>query len=181
MYVIDITRCHDDLGSDVLVFKDSMDGKRKAINYVKDYAFANYNIYLNNDLLDQSINLDGFSFKDFMKNNYNINVHSDLMIQGFHTEKDNLLFVKFYDDDKKEYPTIYSFSNEDKNTANSVLTYLVNDALIKKYMGEESLYQRYRLDYDNNLFNYSHDNIKCETISLNNKGLLLEDYGGISL
>ena len=58
MYVVDITR--EDNSTDMLVGNDSMSAKSKTINYVMDYVFANYNINLNKDVLDQNLNLDRF-------------------------------------------------------------------------------------------------------------------------
>ena len=88
MYVVDITR-DDDLENDMLIGNDSMSAKSKTINYIMDYVFANYNISLNKDVLDQNLNIDRFSLKQFLNENYKINIKNDLKIQAVPTDKDN--------------------------------------------------------------------------------------------
>lgn len=45
-----------------------------------DYVFANYNINLNKDVLDQNLNLDRFSLQQFLNDNYNLKINNDLKI-----------------------------------------------------------------------------------------------------
>lgn len=175
MYVIDITR---DYGTtDMLCGNNSMDAKNKTLNYIIDYALANYNVDIDKNDLDQSLDLKSFSLKEFMKDNYSISVDNDLKIQSIVTDKDNCLFVK-YQDETTDIPLLYTFNKKQMNVASNVLTFLVNDGLIQKYKDNISEYERMKLDYDRKTLsasNYTAD-IKCDIVSLyNHKGLFLEE------
>lgn len=175
MYVIDITR---DYGStDILCGNDSMDAKRKTINYIINYTLANHNIDIDKNLLDQNLNLESFTLKNFLKENYSLSINDNLIIQSIITDKDNCLFVK-YQDEKNEIPVIYTFNKKDFNIAHNVLTFLFNDGLIQKFKSNISEYDRMKLDYKQKTYcinNYT-ANIKSEIISLyNHKGKFIEE------
>lgn len=173
MYVVDITR-DDDLENDMLIGNDSMSAKSKTINYVMDYVFANYNINLNKDVLDQNLNIDRFSLKQFLNDNYKINIKNDLKIQAVHTDKDNCLFLKTINN-QDDFPSLYAFSNKNKKQAQAYMKYLINDALINKYQDDISEYDRLRVDYNKSIESFSDSYIKCEIISLYKGGLFLEE------
>ncbi len=173
MYVIDITR-DDDLENDMLIGNDSMSAKSKTINYVMDYVFANYNINLNKDVLDQNLNIDRFSLKQFLNDNYKINIKNDLKIQAVPTDKDNCLFLKSINS-QDDFPSLYTFSNKNKKQAQAYMKYLINDALINKYQDDISEYDRLRVDYNKSIESFSDSYIKCEIISLYKGGLFLEE------
>ena len=173
MYVIDITR-DDDLENDMLIGNDSMSAKSKTINYVMDYVFANYNISLNKDVLDQNLNIDRFSLKQFLNDNYKINIKNDLKIQAVPTDKDNCLFLKSINS-QDDFPSLYTFSNKNKKQAQAYMKYLINDALINKYQDDISEYDRLRVDYNKSIESFSDSYIKCEIISLYKGGLFLEE------
>ena len=173
MYVIDITR-DDDLENDMLIGNDSMSAKSKTINYVMDYVFANYNINLNKDVLDQNLNIDRFSLKQFLNDNYKINIKNDLKIQAVPTDKDNCLFLKSINS-QDDFPSLYTFSNKNKKQVQAYMKYLINDALINKYQDDISEYDRLRVDYNKSIESFSDSYIKCEIISLYKGGLFLEE------
>lgn len=173
MYVVDITR-DDDLENDMLIGNDSMSAKSKTINYVMDYVFANYNISLNKDVLDQNLNIDRFSLKQFLNDNYKINIKNDLKIQAVPTDKDNCLFLKSINS-QDDFPSLYTFSNKNKKQAQAYMKYLINDALINKYQDDISEYDRLRVDYNKSIESFSDSYIKCEIISLYKGGLFLEE------
>lgn len=175
MYVVDITRTKDEMSSDILLGKDSMDAKRKTIDYIQAYAFANYNVCIDDDVIDQNLNIDSFSFKEFFKNNYSVNIDKDLIIQAFPTNKDNCLLVKYYDEEKDGIPLIYVFNKNDNNKANNLMVYLINDALINKNVDDLSNYEKIKQNYNCNLDIYKYDSIKCEKISLYNNELFIEE------
>lgn len=175
MFVIDITRCNDQNTNDMLVGKDSMEAKSKTINYIIDYAFANYSIYIDKDLLDQELNIKEFSLKKFLENNYSKTINDDLLIQSILTDKDNCFFVKHFDQNVDSMPNVYIFNKKEIKNANSTFVYLVNDSLIKKYSDDLEYYEEIKLDSKNKIFNYSSKDINCETISLYNGGLFLEE------
>lgn len=173
MYVVDITR-DDDLENDMLIGNDSMSAKSKTINYVMDYVFANYNINLNKDVLDQNLNIDRFSLKQFLNDNYKINIKNDLKIQAVPTDKDHCLFLKSINI-QDDFPSLYTFSNKNKKQAQAYMKYLINDALINKYQDDISEYDRLRVDYNKSIESFSDSYIKCEIISLYKGGLFLEE------
>ena len=173
MYVVDITR-DDDLENDMLIGNDSMSAKNKTINYVMDYVFANYNINLNKDVLDQNLNIDRFSLKQFLNDNYKINIKNDLKIQAVPTDKDNCLFLKSINS-QDDFPSLYTFSNKNKKQVQAYMKYLINDALINKYQDDISEYDRLRVDYNKSIESFSDSYIKCEIISLYKGGLFLEE------
>lgn len=173
MYVVDITR-DDDLENDMLIGNDSMSAKSKTINYIMDYVFANYNINLNKDVLDQNLNIDRFSLKQFLNDNYKINIKNDLKIQAVPTDKDNCLFLKSINI-QDDFPSLYTFSNKNKKQAQAYMKYLINDALINKCQDNISEYDRLRVDYNKSIESFSDSYIKCEIISLYKGGLFLEE------
>ena len=65
MYVVDITR--DRFVTDVIVGYNSMGAKRKTINYIKQYALTNYNIILDEDVLDMNLNIIALKMKKIYK------------------------------------------------------------------------------------------------------------------
>ena len=176
MYVVDITR--EDNSTDMLVGNDSMSAKSKTINYVMDYVFANYNINLNKDVLDQNLNLDRFSLQQFLNDNYNLKLDHDLKIQAIPTSKDHCLFLK-YMDNNTDFPLLYSFDNKDIKKARALMTFLVNDSLINKYQDNLEEYDRLRIDYDYSkqlLGRYMpKENINTEIVNLYNGGMFLEE------
>lgn len=173
MYIVDITR-DDDLDNDMLIGNDSMSAKSKTINYIMDYVFANYNINLNKDVLDQNLNIDRFSLKQFLNDNYKINIKNDLKIQAVPTDKDHCLFLKSINS-QDDFPSLYTFSNKNKKQAQAYMKYLINDALINKYQDDISEYDRLRVDYNKSIESFSDSYIKCEIISLYKGGLFLEE------
>lgn len=175
MFVIDITRNRFD--NDILCGKNSMDAKNKTLNYVIDYALANYNIDIKKNILDEYLDIKEFSLKKFLEDNYSISIDEDMTIQSMAVNKDYCLFVK-YIDENLDTPQLYSFNKNDINIATTILTFLVNDSLIKKYENNLSEYERTKLDY--NQINKGHinldANIKSEMISLYDyKGMFLEE------
>lgn len=176
MYVVDITR--DNNKTDMLCGNDSMDAKSKTLNYIMDYTFANYNIYLNKDVLDQNLNMDLFSLKHFLNDNYSVSIDNDLIIQSIPTDKKHCLFLK-YMDEKKDIPDIYVFGKNDFKIAQSFMKYLVNDALIDKYQDNLEEYDRLKLELNKNYnltaTHYPKLNIKSEIVSLYNGGMFLEE------
>lgn len=176
MYVVDITR--EDNSTDMLVGNDSMSAKNKTLNYVMDYVFANYNINLNKDVLDQNLNLDRFSLQQFLNDNYNLKIDNDLKIQAMPTSKDHCLFLK-YMDNNTDFPLLYSFDNKDIKKARALMTFLVNDSLINKYQDNLEEYDRLRIDYDHSkqlLGRYMpKENINTEIVNLYNGGMFLEE------
>lgn len=175
MYVIDITR--DNTFTDMLCGNNSMDAKNKTLDYVIDYALANYDILIKKELLDQYLNHDSFSLNKFLNENYSMSVEKDLIIQSVITDKDNCLFVK-YIDEKSDVPTLYAFNKKDKDVAHTILTFLVNDGLIDKYKDDLSEYDKRKLSYNQRNMGYTNfnANIKSEIISLYDyNGMFLEE------
>lgn len=176
MYVIDITR--DNFNTDMLIGNDSMSAKNKTINYVMDYVFANYNINLNKDLLDQNLNISRFSLKQFLNNYYNLNIDTDLKIQAFPTDKEHCLFVK-YIGDNNEFPLFYSFNKKDIKKARALMVFLINDTLINKYKDNLEEYERLKVDNKMSKILLSSympkEKIDAKIIDLDNGNNLLEE------
>lgn len=175
MYVIDITR--DKNITDMLCGNNSMDAKKKTIDYIVDYATANYDVNIDKNILDQNLNMDLFSLKKFLYDTYSIPIDDDLIVQSIITDKDHCLFLK-YMDNKTDIPIIYNFEKNDVKVAQNYMTYLVNDALIEKYQDNLLEYDRLKLGYDGKNITstiYPKLNIKSEIISLYNGGLFLEE------
>ena len=158
----------------MLIGNDSMSAKSKTINYIMDYVFANYNINLNKDVLDQNLNIDRFSLKQFLNDNYKINIKNDLKIQSIPTDKEHCLFLKAINN-QNDFPSLYTFSNKNKKQAQAYMKYLINDALINKYQDDISEYDRLRIDYNKSIESFSDSYIKCEIIPLYKGGLFLEE------
>lgn len=174
MYVVDITR--DFNNTDILIGNDSMDAKTKTINYVMDYIFANYNLSIDRDVLDQNLDMNRFSLNQFLKDNYSIVMDKNLLIQSIPVDKKHCLFLK-YKDDKTDFPMLYSFHKKEMKYAQSVLKFLVNDALIDKYQDNLSEYEMLRIRDDEPVIDstYSKLGIDCKIVSLYNGGLFLEE------
>lgn len=173
MYVVDITRTNDEIFTDIIVGKNSMDTKKKIMNYIIDFMTASYNICIDYDLLDQSLNIELFSLNDFMMNNYNICLDKNLIIQSMPTDKDHCLIVKYFNELVDETPIIYLLNKNQSSLANSILTYHINDDLIDRYQDDLSTYEKIKDSKDINSF--PQENKKSEIISLYNGGLFLEE------
>ena len=161
----------------MLIGNDSMSAKNKTINYIMNYVFANYNININKDLLDQNLNITRFSLKQFLSNNYNLNIDTDLKIQAFPTDKEHCLFVK-YIDDNNEFPLFYSFNKKDIKKARALMVFLINDTLINRYKDNLEEYERLKIDNKMGkilLTSYMpKEKINAEIISLDNGNNYLE-------
>lgn len=178
MYVVDITR--DGFETDILCGNDSMDSKNKTINYIMDYAFANYNIYLDKDILDRNLNMDLFSLKAFLNDHYSLIIDNDLIIQSLYTDKEHCLFVKHYDKHIDSSPIFYALDKNKEKLACSIKNYLTNDSLIQMYENDLSTYERLRVDLKDK-YNFQHKGIHGEIISLYNGGMFLEELLNNSL
>ena len=176
MYVVDITR--DNFDTDMLVGNDSMSAKSKTINYIMNYVFANYNININKDLLDQNLNITRFSLKQFLSNNYNLNIDTDLKIQAFPVDKEYCLFVK-YIDDNNEFPLFYSFKKKDIKKARALMVFLINDTLINRYKDNLEKYEQLKVDNKIGKILLSSympkEKIDAKIIDLNNGNNFLEE------
>lgn len=179
MQVIDITRVKDnDFESDFLVGKYSMDAKTKTIKYICDYALANYKLNIDKELLDSNLDMNMFSLKNFVKSNYDLDIKQDLIIQSVNATKDNCVFVKQYNKDIDEYPTIYQFNKDEIKKAKTYMAFLVNDSLINMLNNDDRLneYEDRKLDLNSfEKMSYSYNNSNFEMNTLYNGGLFLEE------
>lgn len=176
MYVIDITRCQEEQPNDLLVGKNSMDAKRKIMSYLSNYVLANYNIHLDEDILDQNLNIELFHLKDFLRNHYSILVDKDLIIQSTITNKENCLFVKIYNENRNSFPIIYNLRKDRMKDAKILMCYLINDELIIKNENNIEQYEKEKLIYSSLKENkFTLDNINCEIISLYQNGMFLDE------
>lgn len=176
MYVCNITRTDDELDSDILVGKNSMDIKRKIIYYICDFVFINYNISVNEDVLDMYCNIDYFSLSSFLNDVYKIKSKKDLIIQSFPTDKDHCIFLKFFDERIDCFPSIYCFDKKDLNKAKITMSYLVNDELIYYFKNDLKKYDENKLDLkDNDIYSYSYKGIRANITSLYKNGKFLEE------
>ncbi|MBQ8891315.1 MAG: hypothetical protein IJ068_00410 [Bacilli bacterium] len=176
MFAIDITRNEEDVISDMIIGKDSMDAKRKIMNYITEYCFANYGLFFKEDILDQYLDINSFSLKKFLNVIYSITIDKDLLIQSIATDKDNCLFVKSYTPDKQEFPSLHTFNKNDLSTARSLINFLINDALILEYRDDLSSYEKLKNELkDKNINQFFHKNMKFEIVSLYKNGLFLEE------
>lgn len=173
MYIVDITRGEEYTNNDMLVGKNSMDAKRKTINYIYNYVLANLNVSIDKDLIDKNIIYDMFSLKRFMLENYNITIKNELTLHILPAEKENCLFVKYYDKEKLGAPFLITLSKDDYKKAMSLLTYFVNDSLIYKYKDNLEEYEKRKLNGES--ISYSSSTINCEIISLYENGKFLEE------
>lgn len=130
MYIVDITRDDYDNFNDILLGKDSMDAKRKAINYISDFILANFNLYVSKDIIDQNLNMEGFSLKEFMKNHFSRNIKKELLIQYFPTSANYCLYIKRFDKNKNSFPTLYFFHKDEIRMARHINDFFINDYLI---------------------------------------------------
>lgn len=177
MYVIDITR--DGIDDDVLLGKDSMDTKRKMMKYVTDYVFANHNIYLDKDTLDQGLDINNFSLKEFMFSNFQKEIDKDLIIISCPTSDDYMLYVKCYDERKDKYPKIYFLHNSKYKIAKALTKFFVNDYLILKHHDNLKQFNnriiKLNPDFYKDIDYYADKGFVCGTISLaggKNKSLI---------
>lgn len=177
MYIVDITRCENTISTDILVGQDSMDAKSKTINYLMDYALANYGVLLDKQLLDVSLNMEEFSFKQFINNNYSKVISDDLLIQFFPTDKEHCLFLKMFNKNIGSFPSIYIFNKNDIELLNKLKVFFINDFLINEYQNDIVNYEKNKLDYrsfDKQVYTFK--NMKCESFSLYNQdGMFLEE------
>lgn len=130
MYIVDITRDDCDNLNDILVGKDSMDAKRKTINYISDFILANFNLCVNKDTIDQNLNMEGFSLKEFMINQFFRNIKKELLIQYFPTSTNYCLYIKRFDKNKNSFPTLYFFHKDEIRMARHINDFFINDYLI---------------------------------------------------
>lgn len=174
MYVINITRGADE--NDVLCGKDSMDAKEKIINYIIEYALANYNLSIDRDVLDRDLDISQFSFNKFLRKNFFISTNEDLIIQGIHTDKEHCIFVKLFNRRIDEFPTIYVVEKGGLDKAKNIMAYIVNDELIKQFPDELDSFEQNRISFnDKNISSYSYAGINCNIISLYSGGQFLEE------
>lgn len=172
MYVVDITRKGNE--TDMICGIDSMEAKRKTINYIIDYAFANYNINIDKDVLDENLNMELFCLKDFLKQNYHKEIDEDLIVQSFPINKDFCLFVKHIDRNIDTIPLIYAIKKDNPKLAEAIKEFLINDSLIKKYENNLHLYEQLKeIEKRDNKF--VHENISSEIISFYNKEMFMEE------
>ncbi len=174
MYVVDITRCGESNLNDILIGNNSMNAKQKIINYITDYVLANYNFQIDENVLDENLKIELFDLKDFLKNNYFVKIDNDLIIQSIITDKDNCLFVKFYDKNEK-IPIVYSLHKNDIKNAQILMCYLINDRLIMKYEDNLKKYEKEKLNYNTDIKNFVSNNINCQIISLYKNGIFMEE------
>lgn len=179
MQVVNITRVDNNtFESDMLVGKYSMDAKTKTLNYIYDYALANCNLDIDKELLDSNLDMNMFSLKNFVKANYDLDIKQDLIIQSVNATKDNCVFVKQYDKDTDEYPTIYQFNKDEIKKAKTYMAFLVNDSLINMLNNNNRLneYEDRKLDLNSfEKMSYSYNNSNFEMNTLYNGGLFLEE------
>ena len=174
MYVVYITRCGESNLNDILIGNNSMNAKQKIINYITDYVLANYNFQIDENVLDENLKIELFDLKDFLKNNYFVKIDNDLIIQSIITDKDNCLFVKFYDKNEK-IPIVYSLHKNDIKNAQILMCYLINDRLIMKYEDNLKKYEKEKLNYNTDIKNFVSNNINCQIISLYKNGIFMEE------
>lgn len=175
MYVVDITRINDKIGSDLLLGKNSMDAKRKTIDYIQAFALAHYNICLEDDVIDQNLNIDSFSLKHLLETNYAISIADDLLIQSFITDKVNCLFIKCYDETKEAFPIFGIFNKNEATKANSFMIYLINDLLIKKFNDNLLKYDKVKLDFGSDISKYNQFSIRGIKTNLYKDSKFLEE------
>lgn len=175
MYVVDITRINDKIGSDLLLGKNSMEAKRKTIDYIQAFALAHYNICLEDDVIDQNLNIDSFSLKHLLETNYAISIADDLLIQSFITDKDNCLFIKCYDETKEDFPIFGIFNKNEEIKANSFMIYLINDLLIKKFNDNLLKYDKVKLDFGSDISKYNQFSIRGIKTNLCKDSKFLEE------
>lgn len=173
MYAVDITRCGIFDSNDMLFGKNSIDAKAKTIKYISDYAFANYNINIDKNILDRCLDMNSFSLKSFLSSNYDISIKNDLLIQSLYTDKDKSLFVKFFDRSKNDMPNVYAFKQKEEKRASALLSFLINDSLIKKY--EDNLMEYEKNKVSSTIISYSTRGLEGEVISLNGKNMVLDE------
>lgn len=175
MYLIDVTRTNDEIDSDTLLGKDSMDAKRKIMNYISNFTLANYNIIIDKDVLDQNLDIELFSLKQFIGSNFNLNIDKDLIIQAMPTDKEHCLVVKFFNQNTDDYPLLYILDKNKQKEAKVILAYMVNDELIREYQDDLSIYDNNKIDFNNLKDSYTFAGVKCNIISLYRNGLFMEE------
>lgn len=175
MYLIDITRTNDEIDSDTLLSKDSMDAKRKIMKYISDFTLANYNIIIDKDVLDQNLDIKMFSLKQFIGSNFNLNIDKDLIIQAMPTDKEHCLVVKFFNENVDDYPILYLLNKDKQKEAKVILAYMVNDELIREYQDDLSIYEKNKIDFNKLKNSYQFAGVKCNIISLYRNGIFMEE------
>lgn len=175
MYLIDVTRTNDEIDSDTLLSKDSMDAKRKIMKYISDFTLANYNIIIDKDVLDQNLDIKMFSLKQFIGSNFNLNIDKDLIIQAMPTDKEHCLVVKFFNKNVDDYPMLYLLNKDKQKEAKVILAYMVNDELIREYQDDLSIYEKNKIDFNKLKNSYQFAGVKCNIISLYRNGIFMEE------
>lgn len=173
MYIVDITRGKKFSKNDMLLGKDSMDAKRKCLNYIIDYAFANLNLYIDRELLDNNFHNDTFSLKNFLSNCYKTYVDDDVLLRMIPNDKEHCLFVKSYNNKKENEPTLFAFTKDQEKNARGLLSFLVNDYLIDMYKNNLEEYENNKIS--ESAIGYSSPIMNCEIISLYKKGKFMEE------
>lgn len=193
MYVVDITRGSE---NDIILGENSMDAKKKVINYVQEYLLANHHINFSKETLDHKINIERFSLQEFLAS-YSVKILSDLKIQAVATDKEHCLFLKF-NDNQNGFPKFYCFGKKDMQKAQAYMRYLVNESLLEQLQDNLDEYDRLKMGNDKNVITTSYPKfgIRGNIISLYNKNISLKyllnssctlndiahkDYGGIKI
>ena len=88
------------------------------------------------------------------------------------------MFVKQYNKDIDEYPTIYQFNKDEIKKAKTYMAFLINDSLINMLNNNNRLneYEDRKLDLNSfEKMSYSYNNSNFEMNTLYNGGLFLEE------
>ena len=172
MIVVDITRGSK---NDIILGKNSMDAKKKVINYVQEYLLANHHINFSKETLDHKINIERFSLQEFLAS-YSVKTLSDLKIQAVATDKEHCLFLKF-NDNQNDFPKFYCFGKKDMQKAQAYMRYLVNESLLKKLENNLDNYDKLKIKNDEMVVSTSYPrfDIRGDIISLYNKDITLNE------
>lgn len=103
----------------------------KTADYINDYTLANYNISLNKEKLYSELLNNQFSLKKHIEQNFNKTITNDLKIQVFDSNKNDCIFLKFFDYNTNEFPIIYMYQKDEINIVKEHFKFLYNDNLIQ--------------------------------------------------
>lgn len=131
IYLIDITRYHNNENqTDEILSETSYDARKKIIDYINDFMYANNNEYVSPKKLDSYLSKLGekeFNLKDFMTNHYNKEMANNLKINQINDYElgDSILKMIIEND-----VIIYHIKTEKQILASEFASYIINDSLI---------------------------------------------------
>ena len=169
MHLIDITHFNkDSIESDFMLCRYSYDVKKKCIDYINDYLYANHSFKVNVQKLDEHFD-DYFNLQYFLRSEYNEKIEDDFTIKIVNNFSNNSGYLKSVRGNSVD---IFCFSSSSKKNAENYMNFLIMDNIIE-FLGENDELDKFS--------NISKDIAKSKTFNFANiyfekQTLFLDDY-----